>query len=193
MLVAADFLKTTLQMDRRNACQEERQRYSEVCRDYLQRSYDARIRAAQDRVMALRLKEAESPEMALARQRAEQDYSDLQRTHRERLEGLQRLVIARHGPVRHIATALVLPASMEDAPELADELDPEIRRQIEIAAENVVVACETARGWETERVGHLKIGFDIRSLAPADPQTGYRIRSLAFGELKSRVESAANR
>jgi hypothetical protein len=135
LLAAADFLKTTLQMERRNACQEERQRYSEVCRDYLQRSYDARIRAAQDRVMALRLKEAESPEMALARQRAEQDYSDLQRTHRERLEGLQRLVIARHGPVRHIATALVLPASMEDAPELADELDPEIRRQIEIAAE----------------------------------------------------------
>lgn len=188
ILAAADFLKTTLQMDRRNACQEERQRYSEVCRDYLQRSYDARIRAAQDRVMALRLKEAESPEMALARQRAEQDYSDLQRTHRERLEGLQRLVIARHGPVRHIATALVLPASMEDAPELADELDPEIRRQIEIAAENAVVAYETARGWETERVGHLKIGFDVRSLAPADPQTGYRdpVTGLRRIEVKGR-------
>jgi hypothetical protein len=94
---------------------------------------------------------------------------------------------------RHIATALVLPASMEDAPELADELDPEIRRQIEIAAENAVVAYETARGWETERVGHLKIGFDVRSLAPADPQTGYRDPVPDSAELKSRVESVASR
>ena len=31
-------------------------------------------------------------------------------------------------------------------------------------AEDVVIAHETGRGWETERVGHLKIGFDIRSL-----------------------------
>src|SRR5207245_5425981 len=37
-----------------------------------------------------------------------------------------------------------------------------------------VIAYETARGWETERVGHLKIGFDVRSLGPADAQSGYR-------------------
>ena len=49
-----------------------------------------------------------------------------------------------------------------------------MKRQSELAAENVVIAYETARGWETERVGHLKIGFDIRSLGPADAQTGYR-------------------
>ena len=36
------------------------------------------------------------------------------------------------------------------------------------------MAYETARAWECERVGHLKIGFDVRSLGPADPQTGYR-------------------
>src|SRR5208283_6221481 len=36
------------------------------------------------------------------------------------------------------------------------------------------VAFEEARGWICERVGHLKIGFDVRSLGPADPQTGYR-------------------
>ncbi|MBZ5687062.1 MAG: DUF3883 domain-containing protein [Acidobacteriia bacterium] len=55
-----------------------------------------------------------------------------------------------------------------------DDLDPEVRRRSEIAAEDVVIAHETARGFECERVGHLKIGFDIRSIGPADPQTGYR-------------------
>jgi hypothetical protein len=49
-----------------------------------------------------------------------------------------------------------------------------VRRKCEIAAEDVVIAYETARGFECERVGHLKIGFDVRSLGPADSQTGYR-------------------
>ena len=49
-----------------------------------------------------------------------------------------------------------------------------MKRRIEIAAEDVVVAYEEAQGRTCERVGHLKIGFDIRSLEPADPQTGYR-------------------
>jgi len=37
-----------------------------------------------------------------------------------------------------------------------------------------VIKYETTQGRECEKVGHLKIGFDIRSLALADPQTGYR-------------------
>ena len=79
--------------------------------------------------------------------------------------------------MRHIATAVVVPAS--DAPktaiaDLLDDLDPELNRASELAAENVVIAYEKARGWETGRVGHLKIGFDVRSLGPADAQTGYR-------------------
>ena len=172
---AADFLKSTYQMERRAKSQEERRHFVEVCREYLERSFGTRVRAAQDRVMALRAREAASPETALARQRAENDLADLERTRRERMEGLSRLTLARHGPVRHIATALVLPVSMTmslgQAPE---DLDPEIRRRSEKAAEDLIVKYENARGWECERVGHLKIGFDIRSLGPADPQTGYR-------------------
>lgn len=175
---AADFLKTTIQMERRAACQGERRRYADVCRDYLQRSFDVRVRAAQDRVMALRVREAESPEVAIARQRAEQDLSDLQRARAERVAGLDRLLIARHGPVRHVATALVLTRSADtvaaEIAALAEDLDPETRRRCELAAESVVETYERSRGWECERVGHLKIGFDIRSLGPADPATGYR-------------------
>ena len=173
----ADFLKATYQTERREACQKERQRFVAVCRDYLGQSFTARIHAAQNRVMSLRAREASAPEIALARQRAENDLADLQRTRQERLDGLKRLEVARHGPLRHLATAIVLPAIQTEGPasaDLLDDLDPETKRKIELAAENVVIAHESGRGWETERVGHLKIGFDIRSLGPADPQTGYR-------------------
>ena len=124
--------------------------------------------------MNLRVREATSPEVSLARQRAENDLADLERTQKERLEGLERLNLARHGPVRHVATALVFPPGEEVTELLAEQIDPNLRRQSEKAAEDVVVAYEESRGWECERVGHLKIGFDVRSIGPADAQTGYR-------------------
>lgn len=174
---AADFLKSTYQTQRRGECQQERQHFVQVCRDYLQQSFDARVRAAQDRVMNLKAREMREPDVAIARQRAENDLADLTRTRVERLAGLQRLTIAKHGPVRHVATALVLQSTKsveEQIGAVLDDLDPEVRRKSEIAAEDVVIAYESREGFECERVGHLKIGFDVRSLGPADPQTGYR-------------------
>ncbi len=174
---AADFLKSTHQTERRAECQQDRQRFVQVCRDYLQQSFDARVRAAQDRVMNLKAREMREPDVAIARQRAENDLADLTRTRTERLAGLQRLTLAKHGPVRHVATALVLPSTRSVEEQIGgalDDLDPEIRRKCEIAAEDVVIAHETTRGFECERVGHLKLGFDIRSIGPADAQTGYR-------------------
>ena len=171
-----DHVKATVQMDRREASRAERGRYADVARDYLQRSFDARIRAAQNRVMTLRAREAAESDVALARQRAEQDLEDLQRARTERLAGVERLRIARHGPVRHVASCLVLPpdAPPAGASERAAEPAAALNRRIELAAEDVAVAWEESRGRECERVGHLKIGFDVRSLAPPDPQTGGR-------------------
>ena len=174
---AADFLKSTYQTERRAQCQQERQHFVQVCRDYLQQSFDARVRAAQDRVMNLKAREMREPDVAIARQRAENDLADLTRTRVERLAGLERLTLAKHGPVRHVATALVLPTTRSVEEQIGaalEDLDPEVRRKSEIAAEDVVIAYESGRGFECERVGHLKIGFDVRSLGPADPQTGYR-------------------
>ena len=59
----------------------------------------------------------------------------------------------------------------------------------ELAAEDLVVAHETGRGWECERVGHLKIGFDVRSIGPADSQTGYRdpVEGIRRIEVKGRT------
>ena len=173
---AADHIKCTYQMELRGRCQEERRRFVDICRDYLTRSFEVRVRAAQDRVMKLRARESSQPDVALARQRAENELTDIERTRRERLAGLDRLMLVRHGPVRHIASALVLPVGILQlgATPAPEDLDVNIRRRSEKAAEDLVVAHETARGWECERVGHLKIGFDVRSLGPADPQSGYR-------------------
>ena len=196
---AMDFIKSTYQSERRQLCQKERLHFVRVCRDYLQKSFDARIRAAQDRVMALRQKENISPDFARARSEAEKHLEDLHRIRQERMAGLNRLETARTGPVRHIATALVVPLahSMGDGSEVKvdwalDDLEPELKRKIELAAEDVVIAYEKSRGWECERVGHLKIGFDIRSYGPADPQTGYRdpVRGIRRIEVKGRKKGA---
>jgi len=202
---AGDFLKSTYLMARRERCQEERRRFVQVCRDYLERSFDARIRAAEDRVMALRSREAVSAGIALARQQAENDLTDLIRTRKERMNGLERLKLARHGPVRHVGTAFVFPAcaattgaaGMPSAypdetsmTRLAEDFDPGVKRRVEKAAEDIVVAYEQAQGRECERVGHLKIGFDVRSLGPADPQTGYRdpVEGIRRIEVKGRAK-----
>ena len=172
----SDYVKTTVQMERRQDAQSERGRYADVAHDYLKRSFEARVRAAQDRIMALRAREPKEPEVSLARQRAEQDLADLERTREERLVGVARLRVARHGPLRHVASCLVMPpdTTADRFPELAEELDAGLKRRVELAAEDVVVAYEETQGRECERVGHLKIGFDIRSLAPPNSQTGYR-------------------
>ena len=171
-----DHVKATIQMERRREAQAERGRYADVARDYLEKSFAARVRASQDRVMGLRAREPKEPEVTLARQRAEQDLADLERTQRERFAGIERLRIARHGPVLHVASCLVLPPDTDTDRflEFVEEPDPASKQRVELAAEDVVVAWEEAQGRECERVGHQRIGFDVRSLAPPDPQTGYR-------------------
>ena len=176
---AADFIKVTYQMEPAEPRQEERRHFVDICRDYLTRSFDARVRAAQDRVMALRARESSQPEVAIARQRAENELTDIQRTRKERLTGLDRLTLVKHGPVRHIATALVLPASAvgaDFAQKFGMDPDPESRRRKELAAEKIAVEDLIAEGFPREliqRVAHEKLlGFDYRAQRVADPQFG---------------------
>jgi hypothetical protein len=77
-------------------------------------------------------------------------------------------------------------AAQKLAPE---DVDQDLRRRSEKAAEDLVVSYEERRGWECERVGHLKIGFDVRSLGPGDPQTGYRdpVQGIRRIEVKGRT------
>ncbi|MBI3951045.1 MAG: DUF3883 domain-containing protein [Acidobacteria bacterium] len=183
---AADFLKSAYQLECRTRCQKEREHFANVCREYLLKSFTARINRAQERVMELMAREREAPEVALARQRADQDLADLERTRDERLAGLSRLAVARTGPVQHLATAVVLVPGTDAGVQLAglvDEVDPQLRRKSELAAEDFVIAGLIEEGFpkdRIERVGHLKIGFDIRA---------HRVRDHATGEVEvKRIE-----
>ncbi len=174
---AIDSLKSGYQLETRRRVQGERQRHAAIIRDYLARSFEARIGAVEKRVMALRAREAGGEtEVALARQRAEAELADLHRARRDRLSGLDRLTIARNGPVRHLATLLVLPPEMAEIPIDESFSVSETRdREVELAAMRAVTEYERARGWEPIDISHIKgPGFDIRSLGPADPATGMR-------------------
>ena len=83
-----------------------------------------------------------------------------------------RLRIARHGLARHVAGCLVLPARHGRLLELVVEPGVEATGRAR-GAEHRCRLGET-QGRECGRIGHLKIGFDIRSPVPPDPLTGVR-------------------
>jgi hypothetical protein len=128
--------------------------------------------------MLLAAEASSKPEYKLPADEARKQVDELQRTRDERLSGLDRLAVARTGPVRHVATAIVLaPGTDTEAQlaDLADDLDPNVRRKSELAAEDAVIAALREEGFpedRIERVGHLKIGFDIRAHRIADTSTG---------------------
>lgn len=175
---ASDYLKSTYQLECRARCQKERQHYAHICREYLEQSFDARIKRAQERAMLLAAEAVSNQDFKLAAEEVRKYVEELQRTRQERLDGLKRLEVARTGPVRHVATAVVLTPGAEtesQLADLADELDPNLRRKSELAAEDLVVAALKEEGFpedRIERVGHLKIGFDIRAHRVADEATG---------------------
>lgn len=175
---ATDFLKRTYQLECRDRCQSERQHFAQVCREYLEKSFKARIDRAQERAMLLAAEVFSKPEYKLPADEARKYVDELQRTRQERLDGLKRLETARTGPVKYIGTAFVLAPDADtqaQLADLADELDPNIRRQSEIAAEDKVIEVLVAEGFpqdRIERVGHLKLGFDIRAHKIADEATG---------------------
>ena len=128
--------------------------------------------------MLLEAEASSRPEYRLAADESLKYVDELQRTRRERLDGLKRLEIARTGPVKHVGTAIVLVPDADaraQLADLADELDPNVRRRSEIAAEDRAIEALIAEGFpqdRIERVGHLKLGFDIRAHRVADDATG---------------------
>jgi len=175
---ATDFLKRTYQLECRARCQSERQHFARVCREYLEKSFKARVDRAQERYMRLAVEAISKPEYKLAADEALKYVDELQRARQERLDGLKRLEIAKTGPVKHVGTAFILAPDTDtqiQLADLADELDPNIRRQSEIAAEDKVIEALVTEGFpqdRIERVGHLKLGFDIRAHKIADEATG---------------------
>ncbi|MGC8623937.1 MAG: helicase-related protein [Phycisphaerae bacterium] len=175
---AADFLKSTYQLEARARCQAERQKFAGVVRDYLEKSFSARVKKAQEQAMRLQGELGTRPEYKLAAEDAQKYVDQLGRSKKERLAGLDRLQIARTGPVRHLATAIVLNAQGEIAAQIGSlgrEPDAALRQKKERQAEQIVIESLIAEGFPREnitRVGHQKIGFDIRAHRVIDPALG---------------------
>jgi len=175
---ACDFLKSTYQLERRGLCQDERKKHGQIVREYLENSFRVRIKKAQERAMKWSAEAHKNPSYQLAADEAKREVEELMRSQKERLSGLSRLEIARTGPVRHVASVIVLSPDAEAGDQLvalAEEADPNIRRQSEIAAEDVVIAALVKEGFPEEnikRVGQEKIGFDIRAHRVMDESTG---------------------
>lgn len=175
---AADSVKGAHQLEIRQRSQQERQQFADVVRDYLERSFTMRIRKAQERYMNLMAELGTRPEYKLAADDAKRHLEELERNKKDRMAGLERLRIARTGPVRHLATAVVLRPEGDVAAQLAAlgrETDSELRRRKEERAEEIVIDALVAEGFpreNIERVGRLKLGFDIRAHRVTDPTTG---------------------
>lgn len=178
---AADFLKTTYQLECRARSQEERQQFARIIREYLQKSFEARIKKAQERAMLLAGEVGSKPEYKLPAEEARKLVDELQRTRTERLEGLKRLEIARTGPVRHIATAVVLPPTAGDTADLGSlfgDRDPKTELSAEEFVINHLVTREGFKREDCQRVGNVRFagnkreGFDIRAVKLLDEATG---------------------
>ncbi len=180
---AADFVKSTYQLECRGRVQKERERYAAIVREYLEKSFHVRIKKAQERAMLFAAEAVSRPEFKLAADEARKYVDDLERSREERRAGLKRLEIARTGPIRHLGTAIVvLPGSDLSAQQAVfpDEPDPVVQRQCELAAEERVIASLIEEGFPAgniERVGAMKLGFDIRA---------HRVRDAVTGEIEVR-------
>jgi superfamily II DNA or RNA helicase len=176
---ASDFLKSIYQVEVRQRCQQERQQFALIIREYLERSFKARISKAQNRYMTLMGELGQRPEYKLASDEAKRHLDDLERSRKERLASLDRLQIARTGPVKHLATAVVFPPDADIASTMRQwgiDTDPESRRRKELAAEKITVNDLVAEGFPREliqRVAHEKLtGFDYRAQRALDVTLG---------------------
>jgi len=165
---AKDYLMENYQIEKRKEIQKERQERAKIIKDYLEKSFDERIFATQRKIMEAKAKNDEANA-----QRLERELEELEKSRKEKIKNAEKIAIVRTGPVSHIASFYVLPPS--EISELSRFLESEEEKErSEKRAMEIVIEYERKRGWEPEDVSNQKLGFDIRSLGPPDPKTGYR-------------------
>jgi len=156
------------QLEKRIEIQKERQERAKIIKEYLEKSFDERIYATERRIMNYK---AENDEINA--QKFEKEREELIKLKNEKIEHAEKMTKVRTGPITHIASFFVLPPI--ESSNVAEFLESkEEKEKSEKRAMEIVFQYEKNRGWEPEDVSKEKIGFDIRSLSPADPQTGYR-------------------
>ncbi len=168
-----DYLMVGYQLEKRQGFLKEREKRAGIIKEYLEKSFDARIFATQRKIMEAKANEAMSGQIDISK--VERDLEDLERTKEEKIRNAENLIIVRSGPVNHIASFFVLPPG--DLPEFSTFVESEEeKKKSERAAMKIVMQYEREeRKWEPDDVSKFKLGFDIRSLSPPDPKSGYRV------------------
>ena len=169
---AKDFLMAGYQLQKRQEMLKERQERARVIQEYLEKSFDARIYTLQKRIMEVKARLALGEDVSIP-SNLEKELEDLGRTKTEKLKDIAGFSIVRSGPISHIASFFVLPPGELSRFSEFIEFEEE-KQKSEKAAMEIVIGYESNRGWEPEDVSPYKLGFDIRSLSPADSATGYR-------------------
>lgn len=170
---AKDYLMTSHQLGKRQEILKERQEKARIIGEYLEKSFDARIYSTQRKIMEMKARGATGEDVGISISNLDKELEDLELAKRDKLKDVDNLAIVRNGPINHIASFLALPA--ENLPEFSNFIESKDEKEkSEKAATKIVMEYEKQRNWEPEDVSSLKLGFDIRSLSPADSATGYR-------------------
>ncbi|MBI4702776.1 MAG: DUF3883 domain-containing protein [Deltaproteobacteria bacterium] len=168
---AAQWARLHVQHALVRAEQRRRGADADIRRDYLEAAFEARAHRLRQNEWDLRAMAAEGVQGAAGR--LAQVLDEIQQTElrkAERLRAIERLRVARAGDVRHLASAIVLPAAPGSEAHDLMRSDPEVER---IAMEHAM-AFERERGWTPEDVHDLKDGrgYDLLSTGPADADSG---------------------
>lgn len=166
-----DYLMANYQLEKRQEMLKERQKNAKIVKEYLEKSFNARIFATEKKIMNAKAKVIDGEQMDIAR--LEKEREDLIRAKEEKMINVENLTIVRTGPMSHLASFYVLPPGK--IPQISEFVESEEEKdRSEKSAMKIVIEYEKDRGWEPEDVSTKKLGFDIRSLSPADPKTGHR-------------------
>ena len=190
-----DWLKVEAQFPMIKQSRQERNSELQIRQDYLFQAMESAIRSAQSTQMKLAaLVAAGDDTYRVARDNAQKKVRDLQERYKSKQTELDYLKIVRPGRVAYLGTALVHPGSVvvPDCSEMRN--DPEV----EAFAMQWVLDYERQRGWSPIDISknHDGSGFDIRSVGPADPDTGKspvrRIEVKGRAQLHQKVSLTVN-
>ncbi len=159
-----------------------REREMAIRREYLEKAFEASIRAQQARWAALAARVAAGEESArLARDEALKRVEELETRRHDKLAELAYLRVLRPGPVTYLGTAWVVPTEDQRVAALMRRDD-----EVEHIAMQKAMRYERARDWEPEDISQRRdgSGFDIRSLGPADEYGRRPVRRI---EVKGRA------
>ncbi|MCZ7543284.1 MAG: DUF3883 domain-containing protein [Anaerolineae bacterium] len=165
------WLRVNLQHDMVQRRRAAREREIALRRAYLERSFDASVRAQKDRWAVLAARVAEGNEAyRLARDEALKRVEELEARRADKLAELAHQRVLRPGPVTYLGTVQVM--TVEDT-----RFASLMRRDdaVEQFAMDYVLTYEQGRGWDPTDISNDNdgSGFDIRSVGPPD-QNGRR-------------------